>query len=93
MNRSELIESVASQNELSRRQAEAVVAAMFKTISSALSRSERVEVRGFGSFTTREYESYTGRNPKTGEQVTVPAKKLPFFRVGKLLYEQLNKAS
>jgi len=90
MNRSELIQAVADQNDLSRRQAEAVVSTMFTCILDALKREERVEVRGFGSFTTRNYEPYTGRNPKTGESVDVPAKRLPFFRVGKNLEFLLN---
>jgi integration host factor subunit beta len=90
MNRSELIDSIAQQHDLSRREAETAVNTMFHSISDAITRSERVEVRGFGSFTTRDYEPYMGRNPKTGASVEVPAKRLPFFKAGKNLQERLN---
>ena len=90
MNRSELIQSIADKNDLSRRQAETVVSTMLDCILDALKREERVEVRGFGSFTTRNYAPYIGRNPKTGEAVSVAAKRLPFFRVGKNLELKLN---
>jgi integration host factor subunit beta len=90
MNRSELIENVAKERNLPRRQAEKAVTAIFESISSAMMENDRVEIRGFGSFTTRHYGAYTGRNPRTGEPVPVASKRMPFFKVGKELRERLN---
>ena len=83
MNKSELIESLAVKKSLSFKKAEEVINAVFATMTDALLSGDRIEIRGFGSFVVKEYESYTGRNPKTGESVQVKAKKLPFFKVGK----------
>ena len=83
MNRSELGDSVAIQHDLSRRAADAAVNAIFATITGAIVDEERVEIRGFGSFTTRTYAPYVGRNPRTGEPVQVAPKRLPYFKVGK----------
>ncbi len=91
MNRSELVEVLARRHNLPKKQAEAAVNAVFESIFDAMKRGERVEIRGFGSFTTRDYESYTGRNPKTGESVPVPSKRLPFFKVGKDLRDRVNE--
>ena len=90
MNRSELIELVAKRQNLARKQAEDAVNAIFDAIVGAMKSDERIEIRGFGSFTTRHYDSYTGRNPRTGSAVEVPSKRLPFFRVGKDLRDRLN---
>ena len=90
MNRSELIEAVAAKANLPKKQAETAVNTIFDSMTSALVRGERVEIRGFGSFTNREYESYVGRNPKTGVPVDVPPKRLPFFKVGKDLRDRVN---
>ncbi len=90
MNRSELIDSIAKRQNLPRRQAEDAVNAIFDAIVGAMKEDERIEIRGFGSFTTRHYGSYTGRNPRTGDAVDVPEKRLPFFRVGKDLRDRLN---
>jgi integration host factor subunit beta len=90
MNRSELIESVARTHNLPRKQAEAAVNTVFQSLFDAICRSERIEIRGFGSFTTRAYEAYVGRNPRTGDPVEVPPKRLPFFRVGKELRERVT---
>lgn len=89
MNRSELIDAVAKRGDLPRKQAEVAVNAIFDAVFEAMERGERVEIRGFGSFTTRDYGAYTGRNPKTGEPVEVAAKRLPFFKVGKDLRERV----
>ena len=91
MNRSELIETVAKQQNLPKKQAETAVNTIFDAVFAALQDGERVEIRGFGSFTTREYGAYVGRNPKTGDAVEVPAKRLPFFKVGKDLRERVNE--
>ena len=91
MVKSDLIEKLKNRAELSRSQAEKVVDILFDAIADALSQGDRAEIRGFGSFSVNSYESYTGRNPKTGAQIEVPSKKLPFFRVGKELKENVDK--
>ena len=92
MNRSELVDNVADKAQLPRKQAELVVNTIFDSLFDAMLHDERIEIRGFGSFTNREYGSYTGRNPKTGNSVKVPSKRLPFFKVGKDLRERVNNA-
>jgi integration host factor subunit beta len=88
--KSELIEMVVAQGGYPRRQVEVAVNAIFDAMVECLEDGGRIELRGFGNFTVREYKSYTGRNPKTGEQVTVPNKRMPFFKVGKELRDRLN---
>jgi integration host factor subunit beta len=90
VNRSELIEAVATRANLPKKQAETAVNTIFDSMTEALICGERVEIRGFGSFTNRYYGEYVGRNPKTGEPVSVPPKRLPFFKVGKDLRERVN---
>lgn len=85
MNKSDLIELVAEKSKIPKKRAEAVVNLVFDSMSQALIDGDRIEIRGFGSFVNREYEAYTGRNPRTGETIQVAAKKLPFFKVGKEL--------
>lgn len=91
MNRSDVVAAIAKRNQIPRRAADAVVSGIFDTIADALKQGNRVEVRGLGSFTTRHYHAYTGRNPRTGEPVQVPPKRLPFFKVGKDLRERINR--
>jgi len=90
MTKSELIEAIASRGELPRARAELVVNCVFDAMTEALQRGEGIEIRGFGSFTVRPYRPYAGRNPRTGQPVPVPAKRLPFFKVGKELKELVN---
>ena len=90
MNRSELIIAIKDKANLSRKDAEKVVDTFFDAVKETLSKGERVEIRGFGSFTVKNYKSYTGRNPKTGVQINVSSKKLPFFKVGKELKEMVD---
>jgi len=90
MNKSKLIELVAEQSEISKKNAEQAVNVIFTTLKDALIEGERIEIRGFGSFNTKEYRAYTGRNPRTGRAIHVPAKRLPFFKVGKDLRERIN---
>jgi integration host factor subunit beta len=71
--------------------AETVVNTIFDSMIEALMRDDRIEIRGFGSFVNRLYDAYQGRNPRTGEVINVEQKKLPFFKVGKELKEDLNK--
>ncbi len=90
MTKSELIEHLASHAGLTKGHAESVVNAIFDSMLEALSRGEGIEIRGFGSFTVRQYKSYPGRNPRTGETVHVAPKRLPYFKVGKELRERVN---
>lgn len=73
------------------RKSEEIVDMIFNTMGDALERGDRIEIRGFGSFVVKEYKGYTGRNPKTGEQIVVSNKSLPFFKAGKELKENINK--
>jgi integration host factor subunit beta len=91
MNKSELTEQLAESMQLSVREAASIVNTITDTMTEALARGDSIEIRGFGSFVVKSYDAYTGRNPKTGEQITVQPKKLPFFKVGKDLREQVNK--
>jgi len=92
MTKSELIDAIAARGELTKARAEQVVCCVFDVMTEALERGEGIEIRGFGSFTVRPYKPYSGRNPRTGEPVPVPAKRLPFFKVGKELKELVNES-
>lgn len=92
MNKSELIEALATKKGISFKKAEEIVNSIFDTMTQALVEGDRIEIRGFGSFVVRDYESYTGRNPKTGDPIEVKPKKLPFFKVGKELKERVAKS-
>src|SRR5215467_14218839 len=87
MTKAELVEEVARAAELNKRDAEVIVETVFDSIIGALHKGEKVELRGFGSFRTRERGPRRGRNPKTGEPVDVPAKRVPYFKPGKELKE------
>ena len=91
MTKSQLVDAVAEDSRYPRKTVEVAVNAVFDTMVDALQSEERIEIRGFGSFTVRQYKSYSGRNPKTGEQVAVPAKRMPFFKVGKDLRARINE--
>ncbi len=91
MTKGELIDLIAQRDGLNVKKAEIVVATIFGAMREALCEGERVEIRGFGSFEVREYAPYRGRNPKTGEEVYVRAKKAPFFKTGKELRERVNR--
>jgi integration host factor subunit beta len=90
MTKSELIELISNKIKLPKGKAEQIVNCIFDSMVDALKRGEGIEIRGFGSFTVREYKSYEGRNPRTGTPVHVAPKKLPFFKVGKELRERVN---
>jgi integration host factor subunit beta len=93
MTKSELIQRISEQNpHLYQRDVERIVSTIFDEISEALAEGQRVELRGFGAFSVKDRESRTGRNPRTGETVHVDAKRIPFFKTGKLLRERLNGA-
>ena len=90
MNKSELIKALAEKKNLHVDESTKIVSAFIDSIKEALVRGDRVEIRGFGSFKIKDYNGYTGRNPKTGDVVDVRPKKLPFFRPGKELKEYIN---
>ena len=90
MNKSQLVEALAKEENLPLRKAEEVVNTVFGDMETALINGERVEIRGLGSFKVKEYDGYKGRNPKTGEVIDVGPKKLPFFKVGKELKERAD---
>ena len=93
MTKSELIARLAELNpSLSHRDLDQLVNTVFETISEALERGDRVELRGFGAFSLRERKARIGRNPRTGESVNVAAKTIPFFKMGKGMRERLNKS-
>ncbi|MBW1708923.1 MAG: integration host factor subunit beta [Deltaproteobacteria bacterium] len=85
MNKSQLIEELAMREGLSLKDAEAVLNVFFESITDGLVKGDRAEIRGFGSFKTKSYDGYQGRNPKSGQPIQVQPKKLPFFKVGKEL--------
>ncbi len=92
MTRSELIAELAAANpHLTGRDVELIVSTVFDEITAALSRGERVELRGFGAFTVKRRNARTGRNPRTGEAVPVDEKAVPFFKAGKELRERVNR--
>ena len=93
MNKSELIEALSVELNISRQEATSIIGTILDSMTNALVDGENVEIRGFGSFTVRHYDSYTGRNPKTGVEAEVKAKKLPFFKVGKELREAVDGGS
>ena len=90
MNKSELIEALAQDIGLPHREAAAITNTVIDTMTEALARGESIEIRGFCSFVIKHYGSYEGKNPKTDKKIKVSPKKLPFFKVGKDLREQVN---
>lgn len=92
MNKSALIDLVTNKMNMPRKRAEAVVNVIFGAMADSLSEGGRIEIRGFGSFVSREYGGYRGRNPRTGEAIEVAPKRLPYFKVGKELRELINLA-
>jgi integration host factor subunit beta len=90
MTKAELIDKVANLASLTKKETELIVDTVFENITEALSKGDKVELRGFGSFRIRQRNSRKGRNPKTGDAVSVPEKKVPFFKVGKRLRELVN---
>lgn len=91
MTKSELIEQLTGESDsLNKREAEMIVNSIFDSIGDALVGGDRVEIRGFGSFTVRERDAREARNPKSGEIVRISAKKTPFFKTGKELRERVN---
>ena len=90
MTKADLIENVSQAVELSRKDSEVIVETIFDSIVKSLRAGDKIEIRGFGSFRTRQRNSRVGRNPKTGARVEVPAKKIPFFKPSKELKDLVN---
>jgi integration host factor subunit beta len=90
MNKSDLINAISLKENLTHNNAAEIVMMIFNGFTDTLKKGGRIELRGFGSFSVRKYNGYTGRNPKTGAKTPVGAKKLPFFKVGKELREKVN---
>jgi len=88
--KADLIEELSKVAKLTKKQSEAIVDTVFDGITEALAKGEKVELRGFGSFRLRQRRARRGRNPKTGTIVSVPAKRVPFFKVGRRLRELVN---
>ena len=90
MTKSDLITLLSTKNNLTEVQAAKIVNLIFDGFKDALVKGDRIEIRGFGNFVMREYKTYTGRNPKTGKEVEVKPKRLPYFKVGKDLRDIIN---
>ena len=88
MTKAELVEDVAQAAELTKKDAERLVEIVFESIIESLNHGEKIELRGFGSFRVRERGARRGRNPKTGDPVSIPAKRVPYFKPGKELHSQ-----
>jgi integration host factor subunit beta len=91
MTKAELVEEVSRVSDLTKKHSEVIVDTVFRSIITALQRGEKIELRGFGSFRLRQREPRKGRNPKTGDKVDVPPKKVPYFKPGKELKELINR--
>jgi integration host factor subunit beta len=91
MTKSDLIQRIAEKLKMPTARAESIVNTIFGAMTDALTKGDRIEIRGFGTFEVRSYKGYEGRNPKTGNPVQVAPKKLPFFKIGKELHERLNR--
>ncbi len=93
MTKADLIEEVSRLAELTRKDSEVIVETIFDSVVRALRSGDKIEIRGFGSFRTRQRKPRVGRNPKTGDRVEVPAKKIPFFKPSKELKDMVNSTT
>lgn len=91
MTKAELVEEVSRVSDLTKKRSEVIVDTVFESIIDALKRGEKIELRGFGSFRLRKREPRKGRNPKTGDKVDVPPKRVPYFKPGKDLKDLINR--
>lgn len=91
MTKADLIEEVARVVEFTRKESEVIVEAIFDSVVKALRENDKIEIRGFGSFRTRQRQARIGRNPKTGARVDVPAKRIPYFKPSKELKDLVNE--
>jgi len=90
MTKADLVDKVTALGDLTRRDGEVIVDTLFEAVIGALKSGDKIEIRGFGSFRTRQRNARTGRNPKTCEKVEVPAKRVPFFKPSKELRDSVN---
>ncbi|MDH2449536.1 HU family DNA-binding protein (plasmid) [Priestia megaterium] len=90
MNKTEVVDAVATKSELTKQDSKKAVDALFETISNALAKEEKIQLVGFGTFEIRERAERTGRNPQTGEEMIIPASKVPAFKPGKELKEAVK---
>jgi len=90
MNKSDLIKLLSEKENLTEKEATEIINLVFDGFTETLKNNGRIEIRGFGSFSVREYEAYNGRNPKTGKKIAVKPKKLPFFKVGRELKKKAD---
>jgi integration host factor subunit beta len=90
MNKADLIEELSKKEDLTEKQAGEIVNLVFDGFTQTLKKGGKIEIRGFGTFSVREYKAYTGRNPKTGKSVDVKPKRSPFFKVGKELKKKVD---
>ena len=93
MTKADLVDRVTALGDLTRRDGEIIVDTLFESVIGALKAGDKIEIRGFGSFRTRQRKPRVGRNPKTGERVEVPAKKIPFFKPSKELKDMVNTST
>ena len=91
MTKADLVEEVARVTQLTRKDSEVIVDTLFESVIKALKAGDKLEVRGFGSFRVRQRKARVGRNPKTGEKVEVPAKRVPYFKPSKELKDLINQ--
>lgn len=91
--KADLVDEVAALGDLTRRDADVIVETIFTGMIEALRADDKIEIRGFGSFRSRQRKPRTGRNPKTGQRVDVPAKRVPYFKPSKELRDQVNAAA
>ncbi len=92
MTKADLVDQITAKGDLTRRDGEVIIETFFGSIIDALRSGDKIEIRGFGSFRTRQRNSRTGRNPKTGSKVEVPAKRVPFFKPSKELRDMVNRS-
>lgn len=93
MNKLELIQAIKDRTGLTKQESSDMVKLFFDSLTETMVKGHRIEIRGLCSFSIKEYDGYTGRNPKTGKKVMVPAKRLPFFKPGKELKERVDYAN
>lgn len=93
MTKADLVDQVTALGSLTRRDGEVIVDTFFEGIIEAVAADDKVEIRGFGSFRTRQRNARTGRNPKTGDKVNVPAKRVPYFKPSKELRDMVNQST
>ena len=93
MKKSDLVDAISEKTGVAKAQAQTIIEGVFELISDALSKAEKIDLRGFGTFSTRDSAARTGRNPQTGEAIQIPARRVPGFKPGKELRDRVNQAS